>query len=327
MGSPLKYSPLKHGYERFWGLRGGAVDYFTHDARYVGENGETWISHDLWDGDASVEETGYLTDLIGARAAREISRMSGGAAPFMLSVHFTAPHWPWETTHDVYTPAAPKDIMHVDGGSMAVYRSMVETLDQNVGVILRALKAAGAASNTIVVFTSDNGGERFSKNWPFNGMKGELLEGGIRTPLLVRWPGRVARGSLSNQVTISMDWVPTLLEFCGVQEGAHSFDGASISQALLYGEEQGRRLFWRHNAHDQAAIRDGQWKYLRIAGSEYLFDVVADPQERANRLAAFPHIFAGLKGAWEKWNGDMLPYSDANYSWDNKAIFHLPDRY
>jgi arylsulfatase A-like enzyme len=88
---------------------------------------------------------------------------------------------------------------------------MVQSLDANVGRVLQALDASGQTSNTIVVFTSDNGGERFSNLWPFSGMKQELLEGGLRIPVIVRWPGRVAAGSVSAQVMITMDWMPTLL--------------------------------------------------------------------------------------------------------------------
>ena len=92
---------------------------------------------------------------------------------------------------------------------------MVRSLDDNVGRVLAALDERGLAGNTIVVFTSDNGGERFSDIWPFTGKKGELLEGGIRVPMIVRWPGRIAPGSVGEQVMASMDWMPTLLAAAG----------------------------------------------------------------------------------------------------------------
>jgi arylsulfatase A-like enzyme len=95
--------------------------------------------------------------------------------------------------------------------------SMVQSLDSNVGRVLQSLDIHGAAGDTIAVFTGDHGGERFSKTWPFTGMKQELLEGGLRIPAIVRWPGHVAAGSVSDQVMISMDWMPTLLAAAGTQ--------------------------------------------------------------------------------------------------------------
>jgi arylsulfatase A-like enzyme len=325
MGMKDQFSPLRHGYEHFWGIRSGGVDYFVHDARRV--EGQKPVS-DLWDGDTRVEVNGYLTDLIGDRVAREITRMSHESRPFMLSAHFTAPHWPWETPDDEEAARALTSSMHFDGGNIATYRRMVESLDQNVGRILAALKASGRADNTIVVFTSDNGGERFSKTWPFNGMKGEVLEGGIRTPLLVRWPGRVNRGATSEQVAISMDWVPTFLEAAGVPaESRAPTDGMSLLSALREGRVAERDLYWRYKANDQAALRRGQWKYLRINGAEYLFDVVADPQERGNLRTRHPDRFAALKTDWDRWNAGMLAYTDDSVSWNNKTLKTLPDRY
>ena len=331
MGVQDKNSPLRHGYEHFWGIRGGGVDYFTHDIRRAtggGEGEASGSTPDLWDGDVRVEATGYFTDLLGEHAAREIARMSGESRPFLLSLHFTAPHWPWEGPGDEEVARKLTNAFHFDGGNIATYRRMVESLDRNIGQVLAALNASGRADDTIVVFSSDNGGERFAKTWPFNGMKGELLEGGIRTPLLVRWPGRVARGSTSEQVAITMDWVPTFLDAAGVKPAKRAAtDGASLLPALLEARVTERDLYWRYKANDQAAMRRAQWKYLRINGAEYLFDVVADPQERANLKTHYPERFAALKGDWEKWNSGMLAYPQDSTSWSNKTLRTLPDRY
>lgn len=327
LGTPLKFSPLKHGYDHFWGIRGGGVDYFSH--RFQFESAAAQIDvHDLWDGDVETNEVGYLTNLIGEHAAGEIQRMAASPAPFFLSLHFTAPHWPWESETDQEIAKHLRSSLHFDGGSMATYRAMVETLDRNIGRVLAALEASGRASNTIVVFTSDNGGERFSKTWPFNGMKGELLEGGIRVPLIVRWPGHVAAGSTSEQVAISMDWLPTLVAAAGSQpDREHPSDGMNLIPALTGGVAQPRTLFWRHKAHEQQAMRQGQWKYLKIGRNEFLFDVVADPQERGNLKNLEPERFSAMKTAWAQWNATMLPYPENSVSWSNKAMGTLPDRY
>jgi arylsulfatase A-like enzyme len=98
-----------------------------------------------------------------------------------------------------------------DGGTQRTYGRMVQAMDLQIGRLLQALDATGLAHDTIVIFTSDNGGERFSDTWPFTGIKTELLEGGLRVPALVCWPACIPAGRTSDQVMITMDWFPTLL--------------------------------------------------------------------------------------------------------------------
>ena len=111
--------------------------------------------------------------------------------------------------------AARTRLRHYDGGTQQTYARMVQAMDRQVGRVLQALDAQWHAGNTIVIFTSDNGGERFSDTWPFTGEKTELLEGGLRVPALVRWPARIPPAAASEQVTITMDWLPTLLAAAG----------------------------------------------------------------------------------------------------------------
>jgi arylsulfatase A-like enzyme len=324
LGSLDQFSPLKNGYQHFWGIRGGGVDYFTHSLT-VGAKAQS----DIWDGDVRAPEAGYMTDLLGKHAADEVRRLAASSAPFLLSLHFTAPHWPWEGPEDQSVSAALTEAMHYDGGTIAAYRKMVESLDANTAKVLAALEASGKAADTLVIFTSDNGGERFSKTWPFNGMKGELLEGGIRVPLIARWPARIRAGSVTQQTAITMDFLPTMLAAAGAKPSpSRPPDGMSLLAAFDDASKvQERELFWRYRAHGQAAARRGQYKFLRMEGSEYLFDVVADPQERGNLKKRQAAVFDELKASWEKWNGQMLPYTPESNSFSNKALKTLPDRY
>ena len=198
----------------------------------------------------------------------------------------------------------------------------VLTVNPRGGVMVatsQALDASGLASNTIVVFTSDNGGERFSDTWPFSGMKEELLEGGLRIPSIVRWPGRIAAGTTSEQVMATMDWMPTLLAAAGTSpDAAYPSDGEDLGPILTgRAAPHPRKLYWRYHAGSQRAIRDGNWKYLRIAGNEFLFDVVADPRERANLKDRERDVLARLKGDWEGWNENMLPERPRPMFWGN----------
>jgi len=312
------FSPLKSGYDNFFGIYSGAADYFNHgpDAKRSGDE-----AGQLHEGEVPVERHGYMTNLLGDRAVQTIEGYAKSKDPFLLSLHFTAPHWPWEGPDDEAESKRIRDIRHRDGGTQKTYAAMVQSLDANIGRVLQALDVQGLAGNTIVIFTSDNGGERFSKIWPFTGMKGELLEGGLRIPAIVRWPGRVAAGAVSEQVMISMDWLPTLLAAAGTApDAAYPPDGENLVPVLTgAAPAHPRKLFWRFKSVGQRAVRDGDWKYLRIAGNEFLFDVVKDPRERANLRNRYKDIFDRLKRDWETWDASMLPERSRPAGYTNPA--------
>lgn len=118
---------------------------------------------------------------------------------------------------------------------------MVQAMDTQIGHVLDALEQSGLAQNTIVVFTSDNGGERYSDTWPFTGIKGELLEGGLRVPAVLRWPEQVKAGQETAQPVITMDWLPTFLAAAGgVPDPAFASDGINILPFWLI--RRGRRI-------------------------------------------------------------------------------------
>lgn len=304
LGQLPNYGPLKSGYDHFWGFRGGGVDYFTHKS-----GGPNTNTGDLWDEDAKVEQAGYLTDLLGDRAVKVVADYAAARQPFFLSLHFNAPHWPWEGRDDEAESQRIRALMHYDGGSLATYAKMVTALDQQVGRVVQQLSSSGIANNTIVIFTSDNGGERFSDTWPFSGKKMELLEGGIRIPAIVKWPGRIPAGSTSQQVAMSMDWLPTLLSAAGTSpDPAFPPDGISLLPQLTQGAAPvSRKIFWRYNGNAQRAVRDGDMKWLKIRENTFLFNVVEDPLERANLRERQPEVYSRLVQDYENWNSAMLP--------------------
>jgi len=295
LGYPPHFGPLKSGYERFFGSMSGAVDYFAH----CDLSGE----HDLYEQEEHVVRSGYLTDLI-SEAAIDFVQRHEGRRPFLLSVHYTAPHWPWETRDDQdESRRIGSALPHLDGGSLAIYREMVRHMDEGVGRIVAALRDTRQLDDTLIVFTSDNGGERFSDNWPFVGGKMDLLEGGIRVPLLAHWPARIAAAGRCDTPVITMDWSATMLAASGVEP--HPFyplDGCSLLplfQDPTWNPD--RALFWRMKHRQQRAARHGPWKYLAMDGHEYLFDLSADERERANLARRWPHRLAGLRAQWEQW--------------------------
>src|SRR5499433_1420459 len=314
------FSPLKSGYDHFFGIFGGAADYFDHGSR---------SPIPLYEQEVPVDRIGYMTNLLGERAVQTVERYARSKEPFLLSLHFTAPHWPWEGPDDeAESKRINGNIRHYDGGTRKTYAAMVQSLDVNIGRVLQALDVNGLARDTIVIFTSDNGGERFSLTWPFSGMKSELLEGGLRIPAIMRWPGRVPAGMVSEQVMISMDWMPTLLAAAGTQpDPAYLPDGENLLPVVTgRAAPHARKLFWRFKAGAQRAVRDGDLKYLRIAGNEFLFDVVKDPRERANLKDRNKEIFDRLKSDWEAWNDTMLPERPRPATYGNPGNF-VADHY
>ena len=312
LGVLPKFGPLKSGYNHFYGFRGGAVDYFSHGSGR---------RDDLWDDDVSIHQVGYLTDLLGNRAVEVINAYAKSRQPFMVSLHFNAPHWPWEAPGDEaesqrLAQPGSKGIFDLDGGSQKTYQRMVEAMDRQIGRALQALDANGLTENTIVIFTSDNGGERFADTWPFTGKKTELLEGGLRIPTLISWPARIPRGRTTDQVSISMDWVPTLLAAAGATpHPAYPTDGMNLLPIISHNSAPvPRKLFWRYKGNAQRAVRDGDFKFLKILDNTFLFNVVEDPLERANLKDRQKDIYRRLVQEWYDWNASMLPEIKESYT-------------
>ncbi len=294
LGSLPWFSPLKSGYDEFFGHRTGAVDFFSH----TGFGG-----HDLWEGDQEVFKEGYLTDLLTERAVDFVRRQSGKRS-FLLSLHYNAPHWPWETRRDEEeSKRIGHRLAHLDGGSVKTYLEMIRIMDEGVGRVLAALDEVGARDNTIVVFASDNGGERFSDTYPLVGKKMDLLEGGIRVPYVVRWPARLPAGEIYHRLAIGMDWAATFVAAARARsDPEYPLDGID-----LFGTAVERNLYWRMVFRNQKAVRSGDWKYLSIDGAEFLFDLSRDQRERANLRYREPKRFAELRSAYAEWDASMPP--------------------
>ena len=305
LGYPPSFGPLRSGYEEFFGPMSGGVDYFTH----CGTNG----APDLWQGEEEHHTEGYLTDLISQRAVDYIGRHAAGAragTPFFLSMHYTAPHWPWETREDhALAEDVRGNLFHLHGGNIHTYQRMIHHMDEGIGEVTAALRSEGLLDDTLIVFTSDNGGERFSDNWPLVGGKMDLTEGGIRVPWIAHWPAVIAPGGISNQQCMTMDWSATLLDVAGARAHPdYPLDGVSLRRLLEDSRISfDRPLYWRMNHRGQRALRAGDWKYLRVDGVDYLFNIVQDARERANLAPRQPGRLQEMRAAWESWNATMPP--------------------
>jgi len=303
LGWRPEYRPNRHGFDEFYGSLSGALDYFTHIAP---DSGEMTLP-DLWDNDQRVTTDGYLTDVFTDRAVDFVSRER--SRPFYLSLHYTAPHGPWEGPADRasvdHTTHGPGPM--IAGGSPAIYAAMMRSLDDGIGRVLAALRRAQLERDTLVIFTSDNGGERYSSNAPFSFAKGNLYEGGIRVPAIVRWPGVVPAGRVTDQAAITMDWTRTILAAAGAQvSAAQPLDGDDLLP-VLRGERAAydRALFWRTRTRDAARI--GRFKYVQEGGAEHLYDLGADAGEKTDVKTREAAAFADAKSRHAAWASGMLP--------------------
>ncbi len=185
LGWKPEFGPNRHGFDEFFGILSGAADYFTHKASDAPGRGSAVGKPDLWENLTPTERVGYLTDLLSDRASQFIARPH--AKPFFLSLQYTAPHSPWEGPEDAaigHTDHGPGPM--TSGGSRTIYASMMKSMDAGIGRVLKALDRAKLERDTLVIFTSDNGGVRYSYIWPFSFQKMYLFEGGTRVPAMVR---------------------------------------------------------------------------------------------------------------------------------------------
>ena len=301
LGFRPEWGPNAHGFDEFFGVLSGAVDYHLHKTG-LGEP-------DLYENLTPVERSGYLTDLLTDRAVSYIKRRR--TAPFYLSLQYTAPHWPWQDRKGgekiTFTDKTIEPVTMGVGGSLKLYAEMMRVLDDGIGRVMQAVKLSGIESRTLVIFTSDNGGERFSYEWPFSGSKGDLLEGGIRVPAFVRWPGVVPANRVTNQVAITMDWTATIVAAARTAPAeGYPFDGIDLLPTTGGASPiRDRTLFWRIGSQD--AVRQGKWKYFRNGERRSLFDLSVDQHEQANFSKQKPDVMERLADEFMRWDRQMLP--------------------
>ena len=295
LGFMPEHSPNRNGFDYFFGIHSGAADYISHknEAR----------RNDLYENDKLVYPEGYLTDLIAQKAVWYIKKEH--VKPFFLAITFNAPHWPWQGPADKsYPDTTPLRA----GGTKAVYASMIKSLDDGVGEIMKAIDEKHLSNNTILIFTNDNGGERFSDNGPFSNGTGTLWEGGIRVPAFVRWPGKIHAGQVTKQAAITMDWTVVMLSVARVKSKKLSLDGIDLLPIMM-GKKNivERTFFWRTTQRTQhKACRDGRWKYLKDEKGEWLFDLDQDPGEKHDLKENNKAIFNRIKAKYENWEKKML---------------------
>ncbi len=283
LGYEDKFSPLDQGFDEFVGFLGGNVDYFRHKEL---SDIEVYLSgRDIIRG-----REGYTTNLITQDAIQFLAdRRRDPDRPFFLYLPHAAPHFPFQGPED--DDGGMPSAEEWTTGTRETYIKMMENLDASVGAVLEGLDAIGVAENTIVVFTSDHGAMKPGLNSPWRDYKGTLFEGGIRVPLLVRWPAKITPGTTSTQVGTLMDLTHSFLAAAGADIGTLSLSGDDLIGHAISGKPNyGRMLHWRAKRDPKVwnAIRYNNWKYIHKLDdgtvTEMLFNLRDDPYEENNLL-------------------------------------------
>jgi arylsulfatase A-like enzyme len=308
LGYRPPWLPTNQGFDVFRGLGSGDGDYHTHIDRSGNE--------DWWHNNQIEMVEGYTTDLLTQYSVEFIE--ANRERPFFLYVPHLAIHFPWQ---------GPSDPGHRQKGNsynqdkwgiipdrshVAPHvKAMLQSLDASTGKILETLEKWQLDGNTLLIFTSDNGGyinyapdfEKISSNGQLRGQKTQLYEGGHRVPTIVRWPGKIQPG-VTAATAHSIDILPTIAASVGIEHDHIETDGISLLPLLLEGHPLPERtLYWRAQA--QSAVRSGPWKLYRDDKKTELYNLHDDLSEQHDLAAAHPELVGSLSRAWKAWETEV----------------------
>ena len=313
MGSP-PYTPLKYGFQSSYGYFDGQIDPYTHEYKTETEltDRRSWHRNDEY-----FDEEGHVTDLLVDEAVRIIEEKRD--KPFFLYVAFHVPHYPLDEPEEWMSVYDDILMMHP---SRKLFAASVTHMDDGIGKIVNALEQTGQRKNTLIIFSSDNGGQKswhslteyhgkyadkphivLGNNYPLTGWKTEVYEGGIRVPALINWPDKISPGTIDFPVHIS-DWLPTLCNLTGCETDIQNLnlDGRNI-WPLITGEQKSpeeRSLYWKTG--QAYAVREGHWKLIlnRNTNRVELYDLENDFRETRNLSETNPektqHLLNVLEG-------------------------------
>ncbi len=304
LGLRPEVGPRQFGFASTYGYLHGQIDPYTH--RY--KNGDvSWHRNDHFQ-----EERGHATDLIAAEAIRRIEAGRDGASPFLIEVAFSVPHAPIAEEERWQKPYATK----IAEPSRRLYAAAVTHMDAAIGQVVAALERTGQRDDTLILFTSDNGGPSkgeseknyegrygplpvLANNKPLRGWKGEVFEGGIRVPAFLNWRGTLSARVVNAPISV-LDWAPTLTRLAGAPVDARAgWEGIDVwPQLVAMGPSAPRTLYWK--TAQASAIREGDWKLVVSSAkntkeSHLLFDLARDPYEAKNLANQEPERVAHLR--------------------------------
>lgn len=310
LGEAPRLQPQAQGFDESLAVLAGGAKYLPDDDPDTVNAKLPWdpIDRFIWanlrhavtfNGSARFHPKGHMTDYFADEAKKAID--ANKDRPFFLYLAFNAPHTPLQATKEDYAR-----LPQIKDKKTRVYGAMIAQLDRRIGDVMAELKRAGIDGNTLVIFTSDNGGAWYNGmpdlNAPYRGWKATFFEGGIRTPLFMRWPGHIAPGSTRADMTGHIDLFATIAAVAGAKLPA---DRVMDSQNILGGPATRDALYWRSG--DYRAVRAGDWKLQVTKRPEKvrLYNLAADPTERHDLSAQEPQRVAALRAMIDAQNKGM----------------------
>ena len=327
VGSHRDYGPTKQGFDEFFGIRNGFIDnfnhYFLHGKGY----------HDLYEGTTEVFKDGeYFPELITERALQFVER--NRESPFFLYLGFNVPHYPEQALKE--HSELYKDLPM----PRRSYAAITTTTDHYIGLVLKKLDDLKLTENTIVILQSDNGHSVEDKNAINNddhtsglpkghyysahggggntgkwiGAKGSFLEGGVRVPSIVSWPAKLPKGVVRDQAVTIMDWLPSLIEWCGVEDLKVKLDGRSLQPIIDSPDTKSAHPVIHFQWQRRWAVRSGDWKLIgtnaRKVGDTVnysLHNLAEDKPEVKNYAAEKPELVKRLTALHREWEQEVKP--------------------
>lgn len=309
LGSDAEYQPRAQGFDHAYGILGGCVDNYGHFFYWDGPN-----RHDLYRNGEEVWEYGEHLGDLAVREAKQFIRASGDT-PFFVYLPFNLPHYPVQPKREFVERYAQLE------EPRRSYAALISQIDYHVGEVLSEIDVLGKRENTIVIFLSDHGHSTEERNFfgggycgSLRGAKFSFFEGGIRVPCIVRWPGHVPEGETRAQVAWSLDWLPTIAEWCGAQLPEKRLNGRSLALLIADATSASPHEWLHWQLGEQTAVRQGPWKLIlnpvdtesqvKLEGRDaiWLSNLEQDETERKNLAAVHSEVvqqLQALHGAWE----------------------------
>ena len=304
LGQLKRFLPLQQGFDDFYGFANTGIDYFTHE-RYG-------IPSMLDGNEPTTKDKGIYTTTLFEREALEFLRNTSDQ-PFFLYLAYNAPHTPSNLDPEIRpNPQATEEFlaMYPEGETREEkrnhgYSAAVTQMDHSIGNILTEIEKMGEEENTLVIFLSDNGGSGGGSNAPLRGGKARFFEGGIRVPCILKWPGHIPAGSVSDEFLSSLEIFPTMMAAAGSPlPDTVVYDGFDMLPVLQGIEESSREaMFWEFRG-DQAA-RYQNWKWVDSKHGSGLYDLSRDIGEEKDLSDSKPDLLEMMKSKFEDWKQEM----------------------
>ena len=322
LGDAEKFNPLHRGFDEFFGLTPGAVNYLDptqensksvrwsmEKDKYVSALPSSWVNQPprldpskspyiLLKGTTEVSESEYLTEAFTREAIRFIEENKN--RPFFLYLPHFAVHGPLQVTQKYYDRFPT-----IEDEASRIYAAMTSALDDSIGTILDKIQGLGLEQDTLIIFISDNGGgvSHYPNNFPLRGGKHTMFEGGVRVPFVMKWPARIPKGVTYEEPISSLDIFPTIVAATrGKLPEEVAIDGVDLVPHLN-GSNSGiphNKLFWRSGSI--WAAREGDWKLIYAGNRYWLYDLSKDIGEKLNLAGSHKEVVQRIKASYDKWN-------------------------